>query len=67
MQLSVNERESKSQTGPHLVPIEPSADAGMSKIGVGLYLPATGERLPVVVDGRLQPDDVLILVEIEIE
>jgi hypothetical protein len=30
-------------------------------------IPATGERLPVVVDGRLQPDDVLILTEIEIE
>jgi hypothetical protein len=54
-------------TDPHLVPIEPNADPGVSKLGVGLYLPATGGRLPVAVDGQYQPDDVLILTQIEIQ
>jgi 4-amino-4-deoxy-L-arabinose transferase-like glycosyltransferase len=52
---------------PHLVPIELDADPGRSKIGVGLYLPATGERLPVTVDGQPQPNDVLIITEVEIQ
>jgi 4-amino-4-deoxy-L-arabinose transferase-like glycosyltransferase len=51
----------------HLVPIEPNADPGRSKVGVGLYFPATGERLPVFVDGQPQPNDVLIITEVEIE
>jgi len=51
---------------PHLVPIEANADTGLSKLGVGLYLPATGERLPVRVDGEMQADNVLILTEIEV-
>ncbi len=54
-------------TDPHLVPIEANADPGTSKIGVGMYLPDTGERLPVVVDGQLQPNGMLILIEMEIE
>jgi 4-amino-4-deoxy-L-arabinose transferase-like glycosyltransferase len=54
-------------TDPHLVPIELNADPGRSKIGVGLYLPATGERLPVLVDGQPQPNDVLIITEVEIQ
>jgi len=54
-------------TDPHLVPIEPDADAGVSKIGVGLYVSSTGERLEVRVDGQPQPDNVLILTEVEIQ
>lgn len=54
-------------TDPHLVPIEPNADTGTSKIGVGMYLPDTGERLPVIVDGQLQPNNVLILTEVEVQ
>ena len=53
-------------TDPHLVMIEPDADVGVSKIGVGLYVPATGERLPVRVDGQPQPDNVLIITEVEV-
>jgi len=53
-------------TDPHLVTIEPGADVGVSKIGVGLYIPDTGERLPVRVDGQPQPDNVLIITEVEI-
>jgi len=51
----------------HVVPIEPNADPGVSEIGVGFYLASTGERLPVLVDGQPQPNDVLILTEVEIE
>jgi len=46
--------------------IEPEAALGVSKIGVGLYVPDTGERLPVSVDGQPQLDDVLIITEVEI-
>jgi len=53
-------------TDSHLVKIEPEADVGLSKIGVGLYLPSTGERLPVSVEGQPQPDDTLIITEVEI-
>lgn len=53
-------------TDPHVVPIEPGADAGVSEVGVGLYLPGTGERLPVFVDGQPQPNDVLIVTQVEI-
>ena len=53
-------------TDPHLIMIEPEAALGVSKIGVGLYVSDTGERLPVSVDGQPQPDDVLIITEVEI-
>lgn len=53
-------------TDRHVVSIEPGAGVGTSKIGVGLYDPSTGERLPVVVDGRVQPSDVLIIDEVEV-
>jgi hypothetical protein len=53
-------------TDPHLMMIEPEAALGVSKIGVGLYVPDTGERLPVSVDGQPQLDDVLIITEVEI-
>jgi 4-amino-4-deoxy-L-arabinose transferase-like glycosyltransferase len=53
-------------TDSHLVEIEPEADVGLSQIGVGLYLPSTGERLPVSVGGQPQPDDALIITEVEI-
>lgn len=51
----------------HLVPIEPGVETGVSAVGVGLYLPATGERLPVYVDGQPQPEDVLIITRVEIQ
>jgi hypothetical protein len=53
-------------TDPHLVPIEQNTDAGLSQIGVGLYLSSTGERLPVSVEGQTQPDNVLILTQVEV-
>jgi len=54
-------------TDPHVISIEPEAPTGVCRIGVGLYVPDTGERLPVVVDGQPQPDDVLIITEVKIE
>jgi len=54
-------------TDSHLVAIEPGAAAGVSKIGVGLYVPATGERLPVLVDGQPQPDNALIITEVKVQ
>ena len=53
-------------TDSHVVAIEPEAPTGVCKLGVGLYVPATGERVPVSVDGEPQPDDVLILTEVEV-
>ena len=53
-------------TDSHVVVIEPDADVGISKLGVGLYVPSTGERLPVLMDGQPQPDNVLIITEVEI-
>ena len=53
-------------TDPHLVPIEANADTGLCKLGVGLYIPTTGERIPVRVNGETQADNVLILTEIEV-
>ena len=53
-------------TDPHVVAIEPNAAVGVSKLGVGLYVPSTGERLPVLVDGQPQPDNALIITEVEI-
>ncbi len=53
-------------TDSYTVPIEPDAPQGESAVGVGLYLPTTGERLPVTVDGVRQPNDVLIITAIEI-
>jgi hypothetical protein len=54
-------------TDSHHVPIEPNADTGPSRIGVGLYQPETGARLPVTVNGEPQPNDVLIIAEVEIQ
>ena len=53
-------------TDAHVVPIEPEAPEGVCKLGVGLYLPSTGARLPVRVGGEAQPDDVLIITDVEI-
>jgi 4-amino-4-deoxy-L-arabinose transferase-like glycosyltransferase len=49
---------------PHVVAIGPGADVGVGKVGVGLYAPSTGERLPVSVDG--QASDVLVIAEVEV-
>jgi hypothetical protein len=53
-------------TDAHLVAIEPDAAVGASKVGIGLYIPSTGERLPVQVDGHPQPDDALIITQVEV-
>jgi len=53
-------------TDPHVVEIGADAAVGVGRIGVGLYDPLTGERLPVFVDGQAQPDDVLIIAELEV-
>jgi hypothetical protein len=53
-------------TDAHVMPIEPGAPVGVCKVGVGLYHPSTGERLPVQVDGDPQPDNALIITEVEI-
>jgi 4-amino-4-deoxy-L-arabinose transferase-like glycosyltransferase len=53
-------------TDAHVMPIEPGAPVGVCKVGVGLYRPSTGERLPVRVDGEPQPDNALIIAEVEI-
>lgn len=53
-------------TDLHLIAVEPDAAAGVSATGIGLYDPSTGERLPVLVDGQLQPDNRLIITEVEI-
>ncbi|MGD1996172.1 MAG: glycosyltransferase family 39 protein [Anaerolineae bacterium] len=51
----------------HAVPVGDDIQGGIAPLGVGLYLPDTGRRLPVTVDGELQPDDSLILTEIEVQ
>jgi hypothetical protein len=53
-------------TDPHLVSIEHDADVGLSEVGVGLYIAGTGERLPVSVEGKAQPDNVLTLTQLEV-
>jgi 4-amino-4-deoxy-L-arabinose transferase-like glycosyltransferase len=53
-------------TDAHLVAIEPDAAVGVCKVGVGLYIPSTGQRLPVQVDGHPQPDDALIITQVEV-
>jgi hypothetical protein len=50
----------------HMIAIDPDAAVGIGKIGVGLYAPSTGERLPVFVDGQAQPDGVLIIAGMEV-
>lgn len=50
----------------HTVAVGDAQD-GAATLVVGLYLPDTGERLPVTVDGDLQPDNSFILTEIDVE
>jgi 4-amino-4-deoxy-L-arabinose transferase-like glycosyltransferase len=50
----------------HVIAIGTDAVLGVGKIGVGLYDPATGERLPVFVDGQEQAGGVLIIAEVEV-
>lgn len=38
-----------------------AADDSITALAVGLYLPTTGDRLPITRDGQPQPDDRLIL------
>ncbi|MHB1135127.1 MAG: hypothetical protein ACYC4L_22370 [Chloroflexota bacterium] len=45
----------------YAVPVDAAAPAGEHRVEIGLYLPAGGERLPVVADGKPQPHNRLIL------
>jgi len=51
----------------HVLSLPSDLPGGSASLVVGMYRFATGERLPVVVDGLLQPDDRLVLTEIEVE
>jgi hypothetical protein len=46
------------------IPIRPEAAVGEYTLAIGLYTPGDGVRLPVVVDGRAQPNDQLNLTTI---
>jgi len=46
------------------IPIHADAAAGEYSLAIGLYTPGDGGRLPVVVDGRSQPNDQLNLTSI---
>ncbi len=48
------------------IPIRPGAATGLHALIIGLYDSRDGSRLPVRTDGRLQPDDQLVLSEISI-
>jgi hypothetical protein len=51
---------------PHTIQLEPVPVSGEAPLGVGLYLPATGERLPVEGERVSERGDSLILTEIEV-
>jgi hypothetical protein len=51
----------------HTFQIHPQTAAGTYKLWVGMYDPVTNERLPVYLDGRVQPDGRLLLTGLEIQ
>ena len=53
-------------TDTHTIPIESGAATGASALGVGFYDPTTGKRLPAFLGGEPQPNDVLIIDQIDI-
>jgi 4-amino-4-deoxy-L-arabinose transferase-like glycosyltransferase len=48
------------------IPVRPSTANGRFALAIGLYTAGDGTRLPVQVNGVLQPNDQLVLTEIEI-
>jgi hypothetical protein len=49
------------------IPIRQGAPSGTYRLAIGLYNAGNGERLPITFEGRLLPDDQLILADITIE
>lgn len=55
-------------TDPHVVEIVPDAARGVSRIGVGLYIPSSGERLSARAAGKATVvDNALIISEVDID
>lgn len=57
-EIIVDERE---------IPIRPNATAGTYSLIAGLYTASDGNRLPVIVDGQIQPGDQLLLSTVTID
>ena len=51
----------------HTVVIGADVSSGSAPIGVGMYVLDTGDRLPVLLGGELQPDGRLIIGEVALE
>lgn len=51
----------------YFLPIPPGLPGGRYPVWIGLYDPATGERLPVTVEGELQPNGVYLAGWVEVE
>ncbi len=49
-----------------IIPIRPGAAAGPHSLIIGLYDASVGSRLPVSVEGRLQPNDQIVLGQVSI-
>jgi 4-amino-4-deoxy-L-arabinose transferase-like glycosyltransferase len=47
--------------------LDPDTPSGRYRLGVGLYLLATGERLPAFVGGKRSPEDRVLLREVQVE
>jgi 4-amino-4-deoxy-L-arabinose transferase-like glycosyltransferase len=50
----------------HTFQIRPETGVGTYKLWVGIYDPSTNERLPIILNGVVQPDGRLFLTEVEI-
>ncbi len=53
--LTTSWREGEVIADPHIIPIRPGAPPGAYRLWVGLYDPATDQRLPAFVHGERQP------------
>ncbi len=51
----------------YFLPIPAGLPGGRYPVWIGLYDPATGERLPVMVEGELQPNGVYLAGWVEVE
>lgn len=59
--LTTSWREGEVITDRHIISIRPDAPPGGYRLWVGLYDPATHQRLPAFVDGEHQPADRVLL------
>ncbi|HNS40586.1 MAG TPA: hypothetical protein PKJ56_10135, partial [Promineifilum sp.] len=50
----------------YILTIPPDVQPGRYPVWIGLYDPATGERLPVVVEGQIQPNSVYLAGWVEV-